>query len=60
MSDPSEGLIMIPLFDRCKSKGDTGNGQTSCKEMDMNAFNFKKLTEEEVMDQYQVTIKNKF
>jgi hypothetical protein len=30
------------------------------KKMDMESFNLKKLNEEEVKDQYQVTIENKF
>jgi hypothetical protein len=35
-------------------------GQELVKKMDVERFNLKQLNEEEVKEQYQVTIKNKF
>jgi hypothetical protein len=35
-------------------------GKQLVKKMDVERFNLKQLNEEEVKEQYQVTIKNKF
>jgi hypothetical protein len=40
--------------------GQTGSGKRAVKNMDMDRFNLKKLSEGEVKEQYRVTIKNKF